>query len=267
MILQGNDSEWENDDLIPTLIAGDLGMTPIDVSQMVNEGGSIEVDGRGTLMAKRSSILNENRNPGMTQAQAEAIFSQYLGVTNFIWVDGTPGIDITDDHIDGDARFANDDTIVLHTRALMEPSEYDILTNATDVNGNFYNIVELPKTSQNLAELNGQPGVYMNYYVGNDVIIFPIFNDPNDSVAANIIQQLYPTKQLHQIVFTELYKDGGIAHCVTMQEPAAGQARVGNVRTGSRVKTRAHHSKHWARTNRNYQKHGRAHKVPDNDNW
>ena len=57
------------------------------------------MDGRGTLMAKRSSVINDNRNPGMTQAQAEAIFTEFLGVTNFIWVDGTPGIDITDDHI------------------------------------------------------------------------------------------------------------------------------------------------------------------------
>ena len=66
---------------------------------MVNEGGSIEVDGRGTLMAKRSSILNRNRNPGATQADAEAYFRRYMGVTNFIWLDGTPGLEITDDHI------------------------------------------------------------------------------------------------------------------------------------------------------------------------
>lgn len=200
---------------------------------MVNEAGSIEVDGRGTLMAKRSSIINENRNPGMTQADAEAYFKRYLGVTNFIWVDGSPGYDITDDHIgeyivmtlednrknlihsthllypiiiDGDARFANDDTIVIHQRdSFYEPSEYDIITSATDVNGERYNIIELPKTSVPLEELDFTEGVYMNYYVGNNVVIFPIFNDPNDDVAAEILQSLYPTKEVKKIVFTELY--------------------------------------------------------------
>lgn len=66
----------------------------------------------GTLMAKRSSILNDNRNPGATQAGVEAYFRRYLGVTNFVWLDGTAGLEITDDHIDGTARFAHGDTIV-----------------------------------------------------------------------------------------------------------------------------------------------------------
>ena len=103
---------------------------------MVNEGGSIEVNGRGTLMAKKSSILNINRNPRMSQTQAEAIFTQYLGVTNFIWLEGTAGYDITDDHIDGTARFANGNVIVTHDREnFLKPSEYDVLTAATDANG------------------------------------------------------------------------------------------------------------------------------------
>jgi agmatine deiminase len=72
---------------------------PVNNIPMVNEGGSIGVDGRGTLMAKRSSILNKNRNPGLSQAEAELYFRRYMGVTNFIWLDGTPGLDITDDHI------------------------------------------------------------------------------------------------------------------------------------------------------------------------
>jgi agmatine deiminase len=79
---------------------------------MVNEGGSIEVDGRHTLMAKKSSILNRNRNKGLKQSDAEAYFQRYLGVSNFIWLEGALGLDITDDHIDGTARFAHGNTIV-----------------------------------------------------------------------------------------------------------------------------------------------------------
>ena len=93
---------------IPSKIASDQGRTKIDLnSEMVNEGGSIEIDGNGTLMACKSSILNNNRNPEMTQAQAETVFKKYLGVTNFIWLDGQAGIEITDQHIDGFARFGN----------------------------------------------------------------------------------------------------------------------------------------------------------------
>lgn len=133
---------------------------------------------------------------------------------------------------DGDARFANDHTIVIHQRdSFLEPSEYDIITNATDANGEMYKIVELPKTTKLLEALNFTEGVYMNYYVGNEVVIFPIFEDPNDSVAAAILQELYPDREIKQIVFTELYKDGGIAHCVTMQQPVANTTGIPSDKT------------------------------------
>lgn len=211
---------------------------------MINEGGSIEVDGRGTLMAKRSSILNSNRNPGLSQAEAEMYFKYYLGVTNFIWLDGIPDLDITDDHIgeydkwliadmfvktqcifcfaffiDGTARFANEYTIVTHyPEDFDDPAEYDILAEATNIDGEFYNIVHLPQTSRYIPKLDGY-GVYINYYVGNDVVIFPVFGDANDDVAADIIQSLYPEKSIAKINFLELYVDGGLAHCVTQQQP------------------------------------------------
>ncbi|CAJ1926323.1 unnamed protein product [Cylindrotheca closterium] len=128
---------------------------------------SIEVDGRGTLMAKRSSILNDNHNPGATQAEVEAYFRRYLGVNNFIWLDGTAGLDITDDHIDGTARFANGDTIVtLKKQDFIVPTEYDILTRATNADGKPYKIVHLPLTAKEIPSI-GEHGLYINYYAGN----------------------------------------------------------------------------------------------------
>ncbi|MGB1038514.1 MAG: agmatine deiminase family protein, partial [Bacteroidia bacterium] len=98
---------------IPSKIASDQGRTLINLnSEMINEGGSIEIDGNGTLMACKSSILNKNRNPGMSQEEAEIIFKKYLGVVNFVWLDGQAGLEITDQHIDGFARFGNSTTIV-----------------------------------------------------------------------------------------------------------------------------------------------------------
>ena len=93
----GNKADWWYDDYIPIDVARDSYLPRVDVD-MVNEGGSIEVDGQGTLMAKKSSILNPNRNPGWTQDDVEYYFSTYFGVTNFIWLDGQVDLDITDDH-------------------------------------------------------------------------------------------------------------------------------------------------------------------------
>eukprot|EP00549_Striatella_unipunctata_P025946 CAMPEP_0118703136 /NCGR_PEP_ID=MMETSP0800-20121206/18349_1 /TAXON_ID=210618 ORGANISM="Striatella unipunctata, Strain CCMP2910" /NCGR_SAMPLE_ID=MMETSP0800 /ASSEMBLY_ACC=CAM_ASM_000638 /LENGTH=192 /DNA_ID=CAMNT_0006604555 /DNA_START=48 /DNA_END=626 /DNA_ORIENTATION=- len=187
---------------------------------MVNEGGSFEVDGRGTFLAKKSSILNRNRNPGMTQAQAEAFFTYFLGVKNFIWLDGSKRSDITDDHIDGTARFAHGDTIVTMRRAdFIKPKEYDILANARDANRERYKIVELPLTTKKIRGM-GDYGIYTNYYVANNVVLIPSYNDPNDARAVNILRDLYPTKSMVPIPCSEIAKDGGMIHCVTQQQPA-----------------------------------------------
>lgn len=109
----GSDSKWwkyayKHSDTVPSLIAEDQDLPLVDLNDvMINEGGSVEIDGHGSLMATRSAILNDNRNPGMTQKEAEDIFFQYLGVNNFIWLDGVAGLEITDMHIDGFARFYN----------------------------------------------------------------------------------------------------------------------------------------------------------------
>jgi agmatine deiminase len=217
----GNKFDFELSDHIPKLLAQDLGM-PITTIPMINEGGSIEVDGHGTLMAKRSSILNRNRNKGWTQQDAEAYFSRYLGVTNFIWLDGTPGLDITDDHIDGTARFANGDTIVTFFRDDFEdPREYDLLKQATNVTGQPYKMVHLPLTKRKVV--NHDYGYYINYYVGNEVVLVPSFHDPCDEEAKNILQALYGDRQTVMIPMKEVLKDGGMIHCVTQQQPLAPQ--------------------------------------------
>jgi agmatine deiminase len=211
--------DWKLDNQIPTHVASQLGLPIINVP-MVNEGGSIELDGRGTLMAKASSILNRNRNPGWTRADAEECFRRYLGVTNFIWLDGKKGGgDITDDHIDGTARFAGGDTIVtFHRSDFLNPREYDVLKQATNADGERYKMVHLPVTKE--KQIRGEPGIYINYYVANAVVILPIFDDPSDVVATNILQELYPTREIVAVNMTEVYKDGGLAHCVTQQQPA-----------------------------------------------
>ena len=109
----GKKAKFTNCDAVPSKVAADQGTTVVNLnSTLINEGGSVEIDGHGSFMACKSSIINDNRNPGKTQAQVEEIFTKYLGVTNFIWLDGVAGLEITDMHIDGFARFGNATTIV-----------------------------------------------------------------------------------------------------------------------------------------------------------
>jgi len=206
------------DNYIPIKIGHALSLPVVDIP-MVHEGGSVEVDGRGTMMAKRSSILNVNRNPGWTQSDAETYFTQYLGVRNFIWLNGEKGGDITDDHIDGTARFANGDTIVtMYKEDFLNKKEYTILQNAQDVDGKAYKIVHLPCTKHKVKTAKDY-GIYINFYVGNKVVLVPSFGDPNDKVAAEKLQRLYPTREVVSIPFGEVYCDGGLIHCVTQQQP------------------------------------------------
>lgn len=216
----GCKSEWWYDNYIPLKVGHALELPVIDVP-MVHEGGSMEIDGRGTFLAKKTCILNDNRNPGWTQADAEAYFRRYFGVSNFIWLPGKCSKeDITDDHIDGTARFANGDTIVtFYKEDFDNPKEYQMLQKAVDVDGEPYKIVHLPCTKRKLKKLNDY-GIYINYYVGNEVVLVPSFGDPNDEVAAEKLQRLYPSRQVVGIPCTELFQDGGLVHCVTQQEPA-----------------------------------------------
>ncbi len=215
--------------LIPSKIAVDQGKTIVDLNAtMTIEGGSITLDGKGTLMACRSSILNDNRNPGMSQAQAESIFTKYLGATHFIWLDGQKGLDITDQHIDGFAIFGNQNTIVTMERNDLldydvKPSDIDILFSAKRKDGTPYTFLKLPLTQKNVVTTNGNnlgyKGSYVNYYIANNKVLVPNYSDPNDAIANVKIQTLYPTRTVVGIDVRNLYEYGGMVHCVTQQQP------------------------------------------------
>lgn len=214
---------------IPSKIAKDQGLPLIDLaSEIVLEGGSIEIDGYGTLMACKSSILNYNRNPGMTQEQAEQIFRKYLGISSFIWLDGQAGLDISDQHIDGFARFCNINIIV--TMEQEDLLDYDI--KQSDINKLFavknkdgiaYTFVKVPLTKNTVKTTDGRDlgykGSYINYYVANKKVLVPNYNDPNDKKANKMIQTVYPLREIVGIDVRDLYEYGGMVHCVLMQQP------------------------------------------------
>lgn len=225
----GNKAKFSNCNTIPSKIAADQSRTVVDLnSELTNEGGSVEIDGTGTLMACKSSIINNNRNAGKTQAQVEAIFTKYLGVTNFIWLDGKAGLEITDMHIDGFARFGNSSTIVTMSEVdlldwQVPQSDIARLFAAKNKGGAAYTFVKLPLSQNNVVTTYGKKlgykGSYVNYYIANTKVLVPNYNDPNDAVANAMIQKLYPNRTVVGIDVRNLYANGGMIHCVTQQQP------------------------------------------------
>ena len=224
----GEDAPYTLCDAIPQLVSEDIDIPYVDLSAMVLEGGSMELDGNGTLMATKSSIINPNRNPLLSQAQIEEIMTMNLGVTNFIWLDGVAGLEITDMHIDGFARFHNSTTIVTMDSIDLiywevPAADISILYNAQNIDGDPYNYLYLPLTANDVVTTYGQnlgyKGSYVNYYIGNTVVLVPIYDDPNDAVAISILQTIYPTRTVVGIDVRNLYSGGGMIHCVTQQQP------------------------------------------------
>lgn len=225
----GGKEAYNYDDLIPQEVASAEKMPFVELDKrMILEDGAVKLDGKGALMATRSSILNSKRDPGMTQKEAVILFTAYLGATHFIWLDGVSGLDITDMHIDGFARFGEDNTIVRMSRRDLgewELPEKDINTlyNALNMQGLPYKYVTLPLTKSNVVTTYGEDlgykGSYVNYYIANDKVLVPNYNDPNDPVANNLIQALYPGRKVVGIDVRNLYANGGMIHCVTQQHP------------------------------------------------
>ena len=226
----GGDTPHELCDEAPNLLAPQINLPLLDLNTMVLEGGAIEVDGAGSMMATRSSITGSDRNPNLTESEIENYMTTYLGLTNFIWLDGIFGgwEDITDQHIDGFAKFHETNTIITMNEVDLDywyVSADDIYTlyNATQANGEVYNYVYLPLTDNNVVTTWGQnlgyKGSYVNYYIANTLVLVPNYNDPQDNVANAIIQELYPEKEVVGIDSRNILANGGMVHCITQQQP------------------------------------------------
>lgn len=225
----GKKAEYKNCDQIPSRIANDKNFELVNLNNiMVNEGGAIEIDGKGTLLATESAVINKNRNPNKSKAEIEAIFTKYLGIENFIWLKGVAGQEITDMHIDGFARFANSSTIItMNENDLLDwqvpQNDINTLYKAKNKKGIPYKFIKLPLTQKDVVTEYGKnlkyKGSYINYYIANSVVLVPNYNDKNDIVANAIIQKIYPTRKVIGIDVRNLYANGGMIHCVTQQQP------------------------------------------------
>ena len=226
----GLDAPFSRDNSVPIGIANRRQFQRFNLNELTIEGGAIEVDGQGALMATRSSILERRRNPGWTQREVENYLTEFLGVTKFIWLDGKDGgaEDITDTHIDGFARFGLADTIVTMNRFDLKYwglSNRDInrLYAASNVRKKKYKRVLLPLTRKNVRTTygfnTGVKGSYVNFYSSNGHVLMPTYADPNDVIAKKRLQAAFPNRVVVGIDFRNAYRYGGMIHCVTQQQP------------------------------------------------
>ena len=196
---------------------------------MVLEGGSIDVNGQGTLLTTEECLLSkiQARNPAMKRADYEAIFADYLGISNVIWLGSGIVGDDTHGHVDDLTRFVAADTVVTAVEAdtadvNYEPLQENIrrLRAATDQNGQPLGIVELPMPAPVFFEGQRLPASYANFYIANGLVLVPVFNDPNDRVALDVIADLFPEREIVGIYCGDLIWGFGAIHCMTQQQPA-----------------------------------------------
>jgi len=224
----GKDAKYKNCDLIPEQIGSKLSIQILDLNNIILEGGAFEIDGKGTLIATRSSVTHRSRNSIYSEKEMEKFFLKYIGASNIIWLDGKYGTEITDMHIDGFLKFANDSTIVtMNSENLqywgLSSSDIDIIKTASDVRHKAYKKVYVPLTLYDVKNTSGKSlgykGSYCNYYIANSVVLVPNYNDSNDEIANAIIQRLYSKRKVVGIDVRNLYENGGMIHCVAMQQP------------------------------------------------
>ena len=194
---------------------------------MVLEGGAIEVNGSGTLLTTKQTLLNPNRNPNLNKEQIEQNLKNYLGVNNIIWLEKGLINDHTDGHIDDIARFVSSKKILAAYENNREDENfkilddnYKVLSKALDQDGKLFEVIKLPMPHMKYDDSSKAPVSYTNFYIGNTVVLVPVFNDPNDEKTMQIIQSCFPDRKVVGIDCTEIIYGGGAIHCVTQQQPA-----------------------------------------------
>lgn len=225
--------DWQKDNAATKRLASKLKM-PVwkpmqDGRPVVLEGGSIDVNGRGTLLTTEECLLSpvQARNPGLDRRELEAIFRDYLGATNVLWLGKGIAGDDTHGHVDDLARFVNPTTVV----TVVEPNRSDAnyqplqenlgrLRRMKDQDGRPLRIEILPMPQPVCFDGQRLPASYANFYIANHLVLVPTFNDANDRVALDTIAELFPDREVVGIACRDLVLGLGTLHCMLLQQPA-----------------------------------------------
>jgi len=234
---------WDKDELVPLKVA-DIEELDCYEAPMVLEGGSIDVDGEGTLITTEECLLNSNRNPDLSKEQIERILKDYLGVEKIIWLKRGVYNDETSGHVDNLCRFVRPAEVVLTwTDDKNDPQyeisreNYEILSKETDAKGRKLkiNLIHQPtpqyvtEEEANGVDLSekthrGPAGYrlaasYVNFYLANNAVIVPIYRDSNDEQALRKLKEMFPGRRIVGVYAREILLGGGAIHCITQQQP------------------------------------------------
>ena len=232
VIVDWNYNAWGNkyppydlDDVIPTLIGKQFDI-PVYHPGIVMEGGSVEFNGKGTILTSTACLLNKNRNPHLDQGQIEEYLCNYYGAEQVLWVEEGIVGDDTDGHIDDTVRFVNEDTVITVVEENVHDENHDLLqTNLKQLqqmrllNGKQLNIVELPMPDEVIYEDQRLPASYANFYISNQHVIVPVFNCKKDDKALQIIASCFKDREVVGIDSTDIIWGLGSFHCLSQQEP------------------------------------------------
>jgi len=214
-----------NDAAVGHRIAEHLGI-PTYTSNVVMEGGGINVDGEGTILTSESCILNENRNPGLTKAEAEQILCDSLGGEKVIWVPGDPDDKETDGHIDGIACFIRPGVVLCELGSPDDPERCKYLKEnlialekETDAAGRKLEIMTIVEAHD--ADTIGDQFCrsYINFYIANGGIVFPSYGTDDDKIAVETVQSAFPDREIASVDIRRIAEGGGGIHCITQQQP------------------------------------------------
>ena len=225
---------WKSDEKIGSLMAEAVGVEEVKAiygeKRVVLEGGSIEVNGSGTLITTEECLLSrvQQRNSGLKAKDYEKIFTEYLGASHVIWLGSGIVGDDTHGHVDDITRFVSRDTVVTCVDADPSSENYEALResirrlrDATTEDGKPLITIDLPMPAPVYFEGRRLPASYANFYIANGIVLVPVFNDPNDRVALDILADVFPEREILPIYCGDLIWGFGAIHCMTQQQPAA----------------------------------------------
>ena len=217
---------FDLDNQIPVLI-GKYYSIPVVSAGIIMEGGSVDFNGKGTVLTTTSCLLNPNRNPQLSQKEIEEYLCRFYGVEHVLWLgDGIVGDD-TDGHIDDLARFVNENTVVTMVEENKQDENYKplrenlkLLNKMRLENGKQMTVIELPMPSRVVYEGQRLPASYANFYISNNYVVVPTYRDEKDITAIDILQQCFPDRKVIGLDSWDLIWGLGSFHCLSQQEPA-----------------------------------------------
>jgi agmatine deiminase len=216
---------FDLDNGVPRSIANLTGRRRFE-PQMVFEGGAVDVNGRGTVLASEQCLLNPNRNPRLARDDVEWYLGEYLGVSRVLWLRAEIAGDDTDGHVDQTARFVGPRTVVAALADNPDDANFDSLEanferlrEMVDQDGRPLEVIALPMPRPICYQEHRLPASYANFYIANGLVLVPQYGDPADDRAVRILAELFPDRQVRGLWAVDLVWGLGACHCVTQQEP------------------------------------------------